>query len=276
MRNVGGRALVIAVAIALLSLTACAMSRQNEETVERGQPATEPPSTTTGPSGSSSSGAVAAGGGSIDDGGAVGSAGQELLSPAVPAAVIEIDRSPNGQLTADARAVLAEELGEHGGKSSVRPGADSGVPAKDEYSAGDLRAIEAAARGSRSTANTAAIYVLVLEGRFEDPQVTGVAYGATSFAVFPEQISGGVLGLNIEAFEAAVLVHELGHLFGLVDLTGKGAFHEDPDHPGHSRNRGSVMYWAVEDVSIRNVFQGGPPRDFDSADIEEMSRIRPG
>lgn len=34
------------------------------------------------------------------------------------------------------------------------------------------------------------------------------------------------------------------------------------------------MFWAVEDVSVRNVFSGGPPTEFDGADEEEMARIR--
>lgn len=72
------------------------------------------------------------------------------------------------------------------------------------------------------------------------------------------------------------MVHELGHLFGLVNLTGEGAFHEDPDHEGHSRNTSSVMHWAVESTVVGDVFEGGPPRDFDTDDEQEMQAIRTG
>ena len=151
---------------------------------------------------------------------------------------------------------------------------DGSAPAQEVYTAEDLRAITAASRETSSAPSRPAIYVLVLEGRYENDRVTGVAFGATSFAVFPDQIGGGLLGLEPESFETAVLVHELGHLFGLVDLTGEGAFHEDAQHPGHSSSDASVMYWAVEDISITNVFRGGPPREFDDADRKEMARIR--
>jgi hypothetical protein len=77
------------------------------------------------------------------------------------------------------------------------------------------------------------------------------------------------------AIEDAVTMHELGHLLGLVDLvlsTGRG----DPEHPGHSRNRASVMYWAVESDLVADLLQGGPPRDFDSADLADLATIRNG
>jgi hypothetical protein len=50
--------------------------------------------------------------------------------------------------------------------------------------------------------------------------------------------------------------------------------HEDPAHPNHSNNPGSVMYWAVEDISIRNVLRGGPPPDFDDADRADLAMLR--
>lgn len=217
---------------------------------------------------------AAASAAAVDDGGAVGSAGPALLSPASPTAVVEIDRSPDARLAADARAVLNRALREHGGKEDVLAAGDSAVPAKDVYTAADLRAIERASRASRSATGRPAVYALVLEGRFEDDQVNGVAFGATAFAMFPDQIGAGIVGVARDVYESAVLVHELGHLFGLVNLTGRGAFHEDPEHPGHSRSDGSVMYWAVESISIANLFRGGPPREFDDADRQEMARIR--
>lgn len=226
------------------------------------------------PSESSDEPAAGGGGGSVDDEGPVGSAGQALLSPANPAVAIEVDRSPKARLEVDPRQVLGEQLRKHGAKKSVVAGDDGQAPAQEVYSAADLRSITDSARQTQSKAAQPSIYVLVLEGRYENDQVTGVAFAATAFAIFPGQVSGGLLGTTPDAFETAVLVHELGHLFGLVDLTGEGAFHEDPQHPGHSNSDGSVMYWAVEDISIANVFRGGPPQQFDAADREEMSRIR--
>jgi hypothetical protein len=36
------------------------------------------------------------------------------------------------------------------------------------------------------------------------------------------------------------------------------------------------MFWAVEDVSIANLFRGGPPTTFDGDDRREMELIRSG
>lgn len=270
---------VAAVAVVLLAgLAACAGGPATPG--EDGSPGAGPRNTATtrppkaGDPSTTAGNGTAAAGGAVDDDGRLGSAGRELLSPASPSAVIEVDRSPGARLNVDPRAVLGEKLRQHGGKDSVTAGNDGAVPEQEVYTAEDLRAITTTARQVRSAPDRPAVYVLVLEGRYENERATGVAFSATSFAVFPEQISGGLLGTNAEAFEEAVLVHELGHLFGLVDLTGEGAFHEDPEHPGHANSNGSVMHWAVEDISITNVFRGGPPREFDAADQKEMARIR--
>ena len=75
------------------------------------------------------------------------------------------------------------------------------------------------------------------------------------------------------AIEDAVTMHEVGHLLGLVDLyleTGRA----DPEHPGHSRNTRSVMYWAVESNLVADLLTGGPPKDFDNDDLADLQSIR--
>ncbi len=76
--------------------------------------------------------------------------------------------------------------------------------------------------------------------------------------------------------DAALLgrTDELGHLFGLVNLTGLGGFHEDENSPGHAASEDSVMHWAVESFSFIELFGGGPPSEFNEADREEMRLIR--
>ena len=250
--------------VAALSLLAAACDRVEE--------VLDPP-TRTGNGGGGGGG----GGGSqpdVDDTGPLGSAGVALLSPDVGAAQIEVDHSEGQSLSGGAADALASALGEHGEKD-VSFAEEGTVPSQDVYTAEDLAGLAAAHRGTPSRDGTVAVYVLVLGGRFEDESAVGVAFSATAFAIFPERIRSALLaGAFYEGFETAVTVHELGHLFGLVNLTGKGAFHEDAQHPGHSNNDTSVMFWAVEDVSIGNVFRGGPPREFDDADRREMDAIR--
>ena len=72
-------------------------------------------------------------------------------------------------------------------------------------------------------------------------------------------------------------MHEFGHLLGLVNLVYKSPVdHEDKDHPGHSNNEDSVMYWAVESADIGNIITGQLPDEFDNDDLNDLSGILSG
>ncbi len=210
----------------------------------------------------------------VDDRAEVGAMGPALLRDDIAEAVIEIDSTADEAMTDQARAALADRLSEHGNKGSVGFAEGSTVPGQDVYSTERLRAMTESHRAVWSDESRVSVYVMVLSGRHENDDVVGIAFDAGAFAIFPDQLHGGLLGLNYSNFEEAVVVHELGHLFGLVNLTGHGAFHEDPEHPGHSSNDESVMHWAVESTVVEDVFEGGPPREFDEDDRTEMRNIR--
>jgi hypothetical protein len=110
----------------------------------------------------------------------------------------------------------------------------------------------------------------------QGPDVLGISQRGDLSAVFVDQVDASATGLvSAATIERAVAVHELGHLLGLVDLflhTGRG----DPAHPGHSTDRRSVMYWAVESSVVGDLLTGGPPQDFDAADLADLATIRAG
>lgn len=123
----------------------------------------------------------------------------------------------------------------------------------------------------------AVVRILFVHGSFDgDDGTLGAAVRGDVAAVFVDQVgrAAGVLG-SIEAIERSVTTHELGHLLGLVDLyldTGRG----DPQHPGHSPNRDSVMFWAVESDAIGQLLGADPPDSFDASDRADLEAIRSG
>jgi hypothetical protein len=133
----------------------------------------------------------------------------------------------------------------------------------------------------------AVLHVLFLKGRYYEPtpdtrdddgaSALGVAVRGDTFAVFKDTVKGASTPLvSAGVIEDAVAVHETGHLLGLVDIvlhTGRA----DPEHPGHSSNKGSVMYYAVDADIVTQALDGGPPsRTFDSADKADLAAIRTG
>ncbi|MEW6470981.1 MAG: hypothetical protein AB1679_01805 [Actinomycetota bacterium] len=130
------------------------------------------------------------------------------------------------------------------------------------------------APGPSSVGGPVTVRLAFLGGRFvDDDNALGVAVNASTAAVFTERAraAAGLFG-DPGRLELAVATHELGHLLGLVDLvldTGR----EDPEHPGHSPNRGSVMFWAVESSLVGTLLGGGPPTAFDAADRADLARI---
>ncbi|HEX2065311.1 MAG TPA: hypothetical protein VHI93_00725 [Candidatus Thermoplasmatota archaeon] len=118
-------------------------------------------------------------------------------------------------------------------------------------------------------------------------RVLGIAYGHGLIALFPDSVKSScqtllsVLGCNTAPYFRAVLVHEFGHILGLVDHGAPMVRpHEaaecngQPDS-GHSSNRGSVMYCEVETEAVFTLFgSGGPPTDFDEDDRADLRALQ--
>ncbi len=122
--------------------------------------------------------------------------------------------------------------------------------------------------------------VLFPSGAYEEDSVLGVAVDASTVALFSDTIddADGPFGRpSVEDVENSVLVHEVGHLLGLVNLVYQSPIdHEDSDHPGHSNNEDSVMYWAVESADVSNFIFGSLPNDFDDDDRSDLAGLADG
>lgn len=119
--------------------------------------------------------------------------------------------------------------------------------------------------------------LLFLRGTFEgNPEVLGAAVRNDVAAVFADRIDAAAgLFTSSATVEDSVTVHEVGHLLGLVDLV-VGAGRGDPEHPGHSRNPRSVMYWAVESSTVGQLLGDDIPTELDADDRAELATIRRG
>lgn len=207
-----------------------------------------------------------------DPDGPVGSYARLLLDPAAQLQVAVLTQpgaEPDAATSGGLRSTLAEVTGK--AATVLEPQTVSGGP---NWTGEQIRRVGSAA-GPPGSAGVAVVKLLFLRGEFsERPSALGVAVSASVAAVFTDQVeaTAGLLGSR-RRHELAVTIHELGHLLGLVDLvldTGR----EDPEHPGHSRNRESVMFWAVESSLVGDVLTGGPPTEFDDADRADLDRIR--
>jgi hypothetical protein len=179
--------------------------------------------------------------------------------------------APRPHTTSHATDVLRQVSGK---TVTVAPGSVAG--GSRSWSNDDLVAV---ARQGRPTVGDGKVvlHVLFLHGDYaEDANALGVALGADVIAVFPDAIdAAGSPLVDAGTIEDAVTLHEIGHLMGLVDLalsTHRG----DPEHPGHSANRSSVMYWAVDSDLLSQALGGPPSTAFDQRDLEDLAALRAG
>jgi hypothetical protein len=145
-----------------------------------------------------------------------------------------------------------------------------------EWTGDDLRALADRVATVPQATDRAVMRLLFVHGTWAasrgDAEVLGISVRGDLSAVFADEVRSAAGPFGDRALEDAVVTHEAGHLLGLVDLylhTGR----QDPDHPGHSTNPRSVMYWAVESSLVGDILTGGPPRDFDAADLADLERI---
>ena len=151
----------------------------------------------------------------------------------------------------------------------------------DIWSADDVREI---GRDTRETqpqdGSTLRWHLLFPNGSYENSGVLGVAVDASTAAIFLDDVRDAEPWHgrpSAEAIETAVTVHEVGHLLGLVNLVYTSPVaHEDSEHPGHSNNEDSVMYWAIEAGDLSSFVSNDVPNDFDSDDRADLAAIAAG
>ena len=127
----------------------------------------------------------------------------------------------------------------------------------------------------------AVMHILFVHGELSgSPNVLGVATRGDVLTIFVDRIDDSAsLTVSARSLEKTTLTHEMGHMLGLVDEV-LNDHRSDPNDPSkclcHSQSKKSVMYWAVDTTDVLQLFQGGPPSDFDGDDNADLARIQSG
>ncbi len=226
--------------------------------------------------------------GPIQGKGQPGAWGVEFLSSkSYTSLLIEIDYESGAQPASEALQALEDAanryLDKPGGiRIESQQMAGKGKGAKWTFD--EIRAHEDVVRTSKKAGSEAALHIMYVNGGSssdtDQGSVLGAAYTGSSIVMFKDNIrntrNNCPLGLGCpssDRVEHAVMVHELGHILGLVNNgIPMQSNHEDPEHEGHSINERSVMYWKVETGNIFDLLAGGGslPLDFDADDRADM------
>ena len=192
---------------------------------------------------------------------------------------IEINYVTEHAPDSEAVDLLKQRIQETTDKTSVSVSQNGFGSTDSSYSLEEILAIEKEQRERHKSGNTFIIHILYLNGEYEDnDQTLGLAYTGSSFVLFKEKIEETQFGfISAEEVERSVIVHEYGHLLGLINNGYESPHdHEDPNHPHHSSNEESVMYWSIETLDIFKQLEGSPPDNFDSDDLDDLRLMKEG
>jgi len=157
---------------------------------------------------------------------------------------------------------------------------------KSTYSDDDIKDLEEEQRNYQKKGDDIVAYVLYLDGIYaKNDDVLGLAYGASSIAIFKEKIDSisipfWATGLvDNTDYEKSVLVHEFGHLLALVNIGYESDRNHESSYRHHCRYDVCVMYHSVETVSIKSLItqeDPKPPSDFHTDCQYDLNQIKNG
>lgn len=138
-------------------------------------------------------------------------------------------------------------------------------PGTSPYDINEIVKIEKDNRTKFNTPDNLTLFLLFVDGNFStDTNTTftlGTAYRNTSCVIYENSIinlSNSIGGGRRTDLESTVLIHEICHLLGLVNLgTVMQINHEDAAHGGHCNNKNCLMYWQTEGNGIMGMMTGG-------------------
>lgn len=201
--------------------------------------------------------------------------------------IIEIDYVEGYEISDKALNTLKSRINYYCDKPDGIFDIDDGITSsKTTYSDGDIRKMEEKHRDYHKSGNDIVLYVLYLNGEYaKDEDVLGLAYGASSMAIFKEKIDGISIPfwaqnqVDNEDYEKSVLVHEFGHVLALVNIGYESERDHEDVYKHHCIHDECVMYYSVESVSIINLITQDdpkPPSDFCGDCRHDLSKLKSG
>ncbi|MUP46409.1 hypothetical protein E0K83_11730 [Gramella sp. BOM4] len=162
---------------------------------------------------------------------------------------------------------------------TLRSVASSG---KAPFSIEEIVEIEKQERTAYNTGDEIAVWIYFADGSNEkdenDKFVLGSAFRNTSMVIYQgtiQNFASRPRSPSRATIEAATLNHELGHLFGLVDLgTSPVSDHEDGENQGHCKIDGCLMKASIEfGTGVFDVLEGRGIPQLDQACIDDLQSI---
>lgn len=159
-------------------------------------------------------------------------------------------------------------------KSSVRTTFDDGnLPSRAEWTRSALDSLHNQYQDEETSGRTVTTHVMFVDGQYEQENVLGIAVGHEYVVIFSERIRDACASNPLcfpsdeTTVRRAVLVHEMGHILGLVD-NGIPMQSDHGDGTGHSDNQNSVMWASAETTGIFGL--SNIPTNFDAEDRADL------
>jgi hypothetical protein len=122
-------------------------------------------------------------------------------------------------------------------------------------------------RSIYTAGNSISVWVYFADADYSTTYVAAISFWNTSICVFEKTIqakTGGVNQASRTKVESGALLHEMGHLLGLVNTgTAMVKPHEDAGHKAHCTNTSCLMYYAIQTSGLMSLNNSVPGLDID-------------
>ena len=171
---------------------------------------------------------------------------------------------------------LGQRLNKSGGITVVKRGISS--PGRMTIDVDVIRELEKTNRQKVTDGKQITAFLVFLDAEYSgsttNSKVLGVAYGASSIAVFEKNVqefTGGINQPPATALETTILGHEFGHVLGLVNNgTNMVSPHQDTGHSAHCSDTECLMYYKAQTNAIAGEILGGGVPQLDANCIADL------